>query len=79
MRKQCVPGTSPFFARAGDEANTLGTHFMAEIYVRRTSMPCIRRTMGDVKACHVDTWQSIRNLMPCITRGIYCEFTSRST
>ena len=21
MRKQCVPGTSPFFARAGDEAN----------------------------------------------------------
>ena len=21
MRKQCVPGTSPFFVRAGDEAN----------------------------------------------------------
>ena len=51
---------------------------MAEIYVRRTSTPCIRRGMGDVKACHVDTWQSIRNLTPCITRGFYCEFTSRS-
>ena len=51
---------------------------MADIYVRRTSTPCIRRGMGDVKACHVDAWQSIRNLMPCITRGIYCEFTSRS-
>ena len=22
MRKQCVPGASPFFARAGDEAKT---------------------------------------------------------
>ena len=22
MRKQCVPGASPFFAHAGDEANT---------------------------------------------------------
>jgi len=28
---------------------------MAEIYVRRTSTSCIRRGMGDVKACHVDT------------------------
>ena len=25
MRKQCVPGTSPFFARAGDEANLVTT------------------------------------------------------
>ena len=28
MRKQCVPGASPFFARAGDEANSdTGTAF----------------------------------------------------
>ena len=37
----------------------------------------VQPPLGDVKACHVDTWQSIRNLMPCITRGIYCEFTSK--
>ena len=24
MRKQCVPGASPFFARAGDEATLIG-------------------------------------------------------
>ena len=51
---------------------------MAVIYVRRKSTPCIRRGMGDVKACHVYTRHSIRILMPCITRGIYCEFTSSS-
>ena len=27
MRKQCVPGASPFFARAGDEANKLVDEF----------------------------------------------------
>ena len=51
---------------------------MAVIYVGRKSTPCIRRGMGDVKACHVYTRHSIRISMPCITRGICCEFTSSS-
>ena len=28
MRKQCVPGASPFFARAGDEATGLLAQFL---------------------------------------------------
>ena len=58
--------------------DTLGTNFMAVIYVRRKSMPCIKHGKGDIKARHVDTWHSVGKLKPCITRGIFCEFTSRS-
>ena len=39
MRKQCVPGASSFFARAGDEANTIPyTHHTVQFYMEESDI-----------------------------------------
>ena len=51
MRKQCVPGASPFFARAGDEATVVAVHVLmlrTDLYVYSTTVQFSVSGYGDI-------------------------------
>ena len=49
----------------------LGRYYMAVTYVGRKSTPCIRLSMGDVKACHARGTPYVFRCHVYVTRGIF--------
>ena len=46
-----------------------GPHFLYLPWAPPILSAALRCGMGDVKACHENTWHCIRIFMPCITHG----------